>query len=728
MSTAIASATASAASAASTSPYNYRIVGVILAIGSGVLIGASFVFKKKGLIASQKGGPAGVGVAYLKSPLWWTGMTMMIVGELCNFGAYAFVEAIIVTPLGALSVVISAVLSSIFLNEKLSFFGWIGCFQCIVGSVIIALNGPEEQSASTINEFKHLFLAPGFLTFGSLVIAASLIIIIFIAPKYGTKTMLWYILTCSLIGGLSVSCTQGLGASIVTSVRGYNQFKNWFIYFLLAFVTVTLITEIYFLNVALALFNTAMVTPTYYVIFTFCTLVTSVILYQGVKASATQMITIVLGFLVICSGITILQMSKVDPKQLENVHNLDRKSALLIRVANQEVEKPGGAPADTTEDGTTRIEEPGVDALRGFNGLAGTIARARRRTTIISDGGSDHHHPDLGRMGSIFIPNFGLGRYNSTIGPGATSSRYSGRSPSQVENGLMPPTGHTLGKATTAPGVLGAPGSPGKGREDGDQPAGHIWSGRVPRATAAPPRNNVGGTHFWQRRTGSGSRKVDMSQHLGSANEEALAVSGPSTPGQHSMVEDTLREEEEGDQGVVAVDGVERTSTDRPRPNNTHEHSGNLRALLGRHHIEDKLHHLASTSDAPMSVPGSVHSHVSFAGSPRTAVKSSLSAEDADAPTVKGRPYEDPPRPRIPLFAAQDGSATSLDGGGGPVPRYFTPPETPSVDFEPLDYGSEGRSSGRLSALPMLSTQRATSTAPSITVASPEEDEPPWES
>ncbi len=28
---------------------------------------------------------------------------------------------------------------------------------------------------------------------------------------------------CSLIGGLSVSCTQGLGACIVTSIRGDNQ-------------------------------------------------------------------------------------------------------------------------------------------------------------------------------------------------------------------------------------------------------------------------------------------------------------------------------------------------------------------------------------------------------------------------------------------------------------------------------------------------------------------------
>lgn len=44
-----------------------QIVGVILAVVSGLLIGSSFVFKKKGLLRSQQGGELGEGVAYLKS-------------------------------------------------------------------------------------------------------------------------------------------------------------------------------------------------------------------------------------------------------------------------------------------------------------------------------------------------------------------------------------------------------------------------------------------------------------------------------------------------------------------------------------------------------------------------------------------------------------------------------------------------------------------------------------
>ncbi|KZS98508.1 DUF803-domain-containing protein [Sistotremastrum niveocremeum HHB9708] len=377
MSSSSASPSASAASSA-TAPHQYRVIGIVLAIASGLFIGTSFVLKKKGLLRSQKGHAAGEGVAYLKSPMWWSGMTLMILGELLNLGAYSFVEAILVTPLGALSVVICAILSHFFLKEKLSLFGWIGCTQCILGSVIIAMNAPNEQSVSTIAAFKKFFLAPWFLAYGSVLIAAALIVIFFIAPKYGTKSMLWYILVCSLFGGLSVSCTQALGASILTTIRGQNQFKNWFIYFLIAFVICTLLTELFFLNKALALFNTAMVTPTYYVMFTFCTLCTSIILYEGLKSSGAQIMTMVLGFCVICTGIFILQMSKVDPRQL----TVDPKTSMLLQAARSEVEPAGAGEENDLEKEVKATEEPGMDALRGTLGAIGSVIRARRRKTI----------------------------------------------------------------------------------------------------------------------------------------------------------------------------------------------------------------------------------------------------------------------------------------------------------------------------------------------------------
>uniref|UniRef100_A0A1D1YUU9 Probable magnesium transporter n=1 Tax=Anthurium amnicola TaxID=1678845 RepID=A0A1D1YUU9_9ARAE len=123
--------------------------------------------------------------------------------------------------------------------------------------------------------------------------------------------MLVYLGICSLIGSLSVVTTQGLGTAILKTIQGDNQFTHWFLYVLIAFVVITLLTEVNYLNKALNLFNTAMVTPVYYVTFTSLTILSSAILSQGFEAPPKSVVTVVMGFLVICSGIVLLQYSKV---------------------------------------------------------------------------------------------------------------------------------------------------------------------------------------------------------------------------------------------------------------------------------------------------------------------------------------------------------------------------------------------------------------------------------
>ncbi|GAA5881083.1 hypothetical protein JCM3774_003006 [Rhodotorula dairenensis] len=367
MSSSSASATATAAgSGGTTQPASYRVIGVLLAVGSGLLIGGSFIFKKKGLLASQQkyGGVKGEGHGYLKSWLWWTGMIVMIVGELMNLIAYSFTDAILVTPMGSLAVVTSGILAHFILKERLTTFGWLGSTLSILGSVIIALNGPSEETSTTIQAFQKKFLSVGFLVWGSLCLVAAAGMIFFVAPRYGKKNMLVYIVICSLLGGLSVACTSGLGGAILTSIRGdASQWKQWFMYFTLAFVVTTLLLEINYLNKALELFNSASVTAAYYVIFTSCTLITSIVLNQGFHgASTTSIITLVLGFLVIVVGVALLQLSKVEPEDVKS-GMLDGKTSLLLSAARSE----------TTHHAE---DDPGIDAIRGISGVAGTIHRA----------------------------------------------------------------------------------------------------------------------------------------------------------------------------------------------------------------------------------------------------------------------------------------------------------------------------------------------------------------
>jgi drug/metabolite transporter (DMT)-like permease len=79
-------------------------------------------------------------------------MISMVAGELANFAAYAFAPAIVVTPLGALSILVSAVLSHKEPDEKLNILGFLGCGLCIVGSVVIVLHAPHEQDIRSVQE------------------------------------------------------------------------------------------------------------------------------------------------------------------------------------------------------------------------------------------------------------------------------------------------------------------------------------------------------------------------------------------------------------------------------------------------------------------------------------------------------------------------------------------------------------------------------------------------
>lgn len=81
-STATASSTSAGLVNTTTNPA-FKIVGVCLAIGSGVFIGTSFVIKKKGLLiaTSKSGNKAGEGHGYLKSWVWWLGRFTFLWGD-----------------------------------------------------------------------------------------------------------------------------------------------------------------------------------------------------------------------------------------------------------------------------------------------------------------------------------------------------------------------------------------------------------------------------------------------------------------------------------------------------------------------------------------------------------------------------------------------------------------------------------------------------------------------
>jgi len=103
-----------------------------------------------------------------------------------------------------------------------------------------------------------------------------------------------------------------------------------------------------------------MVTPTYYVYFTSTTIITSSVLFRGFKGTPTSIATVVNGFLTICAGVVLLQLSKSAkdvPDSAVFSGNLDQ----IQTIAEQEQPET----------------EPKADAIRGTAAIIRRFSVAR---------------------------------------------------------------------------------------------------------------------------------------------------------------------------------------------------------------------------------------------------------------------------------------------------------------------------------------------------------------
>lgn len=203
------------------------------------------------------------------------------IGEAANFAAYAFAPASLVTPLGALSVIVTAVMASKFLNEKLNLLGKLGCLLCVLGSIIIVLHSPKEVEIDDLNLLVLKLQDATFITYVIVVLTVAMFIAFYFGPKYGNQSVSVYIILCASIGSLSVMSCKALGLAMRDTISGRsNDFGNWLPYFLIVTTVIFIAIQMNYLNKALDVFNTSIVTPIYYVIFTTLVIAASAILFK----------------------------------------------------------------------------------------------------------------------------------------------------------------------------------------------------------------------------------------------------------------------------------------------------------------------------------------------------------------------------------------------------------------------------------------------------------------
>nr|XP_019964406.1 PREDICTED: magnesium transporter NIPA4-like [Paralichthys olivaceus] len=191
-----------------------------------------------------------------------------------------------------------------------------------MGSILLVIHAPEEQEVTSLQDMTDKLLKPGFLVYVSVVLLLCAVLVLYFSPRFGRSNILVFISICSLLGAFTVSSVKGLAIAIDTVFYDISVLTSPLPWILLLTLIVSMVTQVNYLNKSLDTFNTLLVYPIYYVLFTSVVLSTSIILFQEWRSmTAVDVVTSLGAFVVIVVGVAMLHLFKelqVTMKQLTN--------------------------------------------------------------------------------------------------------------------------------------------------------------------------------------------------------------------------------------------------------------------------------------------------------------------------------------------------------------------------------------------------------------------------
>ncbi|CAG8895879.1 unnamed protein product [Penicillium egyptiacum] len=233
----------------------------------------------------SKDGAGGNRKSYLKSPYWWIGIVLMVVGEMGNFMAYGFAPASIVSPLGVVALISNCIIAPCLLKEKFRKRDLWGVLVSVAGAVVVVLSaksseeqiGPGEIWASITRWEFELYLG----------LTTSLIIgLMWASHQYGSRSILIDVGLVALFGGYTALSTKGVSSLLSGTLWHVITFP---ITYLLAFVLVSsALMQIRYINRALQRFDSTQVIPTQFVLFTLAVIIGSAVLYRDFESITAQ--------------------------------------------------------------------------------------------------------------------------------------------------------------------------------------------------------------------------------------------------------------------------------------------------------------------------------------------------------------------------------------------------------------------------------------------------------
>ncbi|KAK3170137.1 hypothetical protein OEA41_009523 [Lepraria neglecta] len=231
---------------------------------------------------SEKLEPQADRKTYLKSPYWWAGLILMIVGEAGNFIAYGFAPASIVSPLGVVALVSNCIIAPVLLKERFRQRDFWGVAIAIAGAVTIVLSAKNSETKMGPHDVWAAITRWEFETYLGIT-TALIIILMWASGKYGERTILIDLGLVALFGGYTALSTKGVASLLSDTLWRALTFP---ITYLLVFIlVVTALLQIRYVNRALQRFDSTQVIPVQFVLFTISVIIGSAVLYRDFQSA-----------------------------------------------------------------------------------------------------------------------------------------------------------------------------------------------------------------------------------------------------------------------------------------------------------------------------------------------------------------------------------------------------------------------------------------------------------
>ncbi|XP_028594682.2 NIPA-like protein 3 isoform X2 [Podarcis muralis] len=287
--------------------YKENLIGALLAIFGHLVISIALNLQKYSHIRL-------VGCkdhrAYFKTKTWWCGLFLLFLGELGVFSAYAFAPLSLIVPLGAVSVIASAIIGIIFIKEKWKPKDFLSCGLAIVGTYLLITFGPNSHETMTgENITKHLVSWPVLLYMLVEIIIFCLLLYFYKERKANYIVVI--LLLAALLGSMTVITVKAVAGMVVVSIRGNLQLGYPIFYIMVVCMVATASFQATFLTQATQLYDASQIASIGYILSTAIAITAGATFYMDfIGEDILHICMFALGCLIAFLGVFLITRNK----------------------------------------------------------------------------------------------------------------------------------------------------------------------------------------------------------------------------------------------------------------------------------------------------------------------------------------------------------------------------------------------------------------------------------